>query len=402
MYRDFLKLAFRNILNRRRRSWLTVVGIFIGIAAVVSLVALGQGLDQSITDEFERIGADKIFVNPGASQTSTTGFAESSAVLDGDDLAAIRRVRGVDAAEGSLFRSARVSHRDDSQFVTVIGMPAGSDLVTEAWNFETASGRMIRGTDRSSVTVGARLADSAFNDQLDIRSKLELDGRAFRVAGILEPSGDPEVDRGLLLPYDRAKAVFETGDQFDYIIVRVQDGFDPETVKANVERELRRERGLEPGDEDFTVSTPQDIIGSFRNVLSIVQAIVVGIASISLLVGGVGIMNTMYTAVNDRTREIGVMKAIGAKNRDVLVIFLFESGIIGLFGGLVGVAVGAGISVAAARAATQYSSIPISAAISPELVAGALLFSFGVGTVSGVLPARNAARLQPVDALRYE
>lgn len=402
MYLDFLKLAFRNIVNRRRRSWLTVVGIFIGIAAVVSLVALGQGLDRSITQEFEQIGADKIFINPGGDPTSSQQFAQSAVTLDDDDLAAVRRTRGVDAAEGALMRSARIAYKDETAFVSVLGVPAGSELIRESWSFEVAMGRDIRSTDRFNVVVGSRVADGTFDDPVRVRSRLTMHGEEFRAVGVYAPSGDPALDQSVVLPYDRAVDLLDAAETYDYLVLRVQDGFDPEEVKENVERELRQERGLDPGNEDFTVSTPQDIIGSFRNVLSIVQVIVVGIASISLLVGGVGIMNTMYTAVNDRTREIGVMKAIGAKNRHILTIFLFESGVIGLFGGLVGVVVGAGISIAAARAAAQYSSIPVSAAISPELVAGALGFSFIVGTVSGVLPARNAARLQPVDALRYE
>ncbi|MDY6773674.1 MAG: ABC transporter permease, partial [Candidatus Nanohaloarchaea archaeon] len=181
-----------------------------------------------------------------------------------------------------------------------------------------------------------------------------------------------------------------------------QKGFKAEKVKENIERSLRQERGLEKGNEDFTVSTPQDILSSFQSVLGIVQAIVVGIASISLLVGGVGIMNTMYTAVKERTREIGVMKAVGAEDHQILVLFLLESGLIGLVGGLVGVITGLGISKGFVFAARQYSALPLEAAVSWELVAGALLFAFLVGAVSGVMPARNAAKLDPADALRYE
>lgn len=402
MYLDFLKLAFRNILNRRRRSWLTIVGIFIGIAAVVALVSLGQGLDQAITGEFESIGADKIFITPGGDPTSATSFSQSSTVLGDSDLNAIRRTRGVDEAEGALLRSSRVSYRDDSAFATIVGLPAGSQLLEESFAFEVEQGRMIRGTDRSGVVVGSRVAENMFDDDLGIRGRTQFEGSEFRVVGILEPTGDPGIDAAVIMPYDRALDLFDIDTSYDYVVARVQDGFEPADVQDNIERELRQERGLDEGEEDFTVSTPADIIGSFRDILSIVQAIVVGIASISLLVGGVGIMNTMYTAVNDRTREIGVMKAIGAQNKHILAIFLFESGIIGLVGGGLGVLVGAGISILASSAAAQYSSIPIQASLSPTLVGGALLFSFVVGTISGSLPARNAAKLNPVDALQYE
>ncbi|MDY6776743.1 MAG: ABC transporter permease [Candidatus Nanohaloarchaea archaeon] len=399
---DLVVLAVRNILNRKRRSWLTVVGIFIGIAAVVALISLGQGLDQAITQEFRDIGADKVFVQPGAGAGSTTQFVQSSVTFDRSDLRAIRRARGVAAAEGAMMRAAQVDYRGESAFATVIGLPAGSQLLEESFSFTVERGRMIRGTDRSGVVIGSRMAESTFEEDIGVRRKISFRGEEFRVVGVLEPTGDPAMDSGVIMPYSRAKEVFNTGTVYDYVVARQQEGFRAEKVKENVERSLRQERGLEKGNEDFTVSTPQDILSSFQSILGIVQAIVVGIASISLLVGGVGIMNTMYTAVKERTREIGVMKAVGAEDRQILTLFLLESGMIGLLGGLVGVIFGIGISKGFVIAARRYSALPLQASVSVELLVGALLFAFLVGAVSGTFPARNAARLDPADALRYE
>ncbi len=397
---DLVVLAVRNILNRRRRSWLTIIGIFIGIAAVVALVSMGQGLNQAVVGEFERIGADKVFVTPGGDPT--TSFTQSASALGTSDLDAVRRTRGVDDAGGALFRSARVEYRDQSAFTTVIGLPAGSELLQESFAFEVEDGRMIRDTDRSGAVIGSRVADGIFDEEVDLRRKVSFAGNEFRVVGILEATGDTQIDAAVIVPYDRAQELFDAGDVYDYVVARQQPGFEPEEVQENIERELRNERGLDEGDEDFTVSTPQDILGSFQSILGIIQAIVVGIASISLLVGGVGIMNTMYTAVTERTREIGVMKAVGAEDRQVLTLFMLESGMIGLLGGVMGVLLGLGISQAFVYAARQFSALPLEASIDPVLIAGSLLFAFLVGTISGTLPARNAAKLDPVDALRYE
>jgi putative ABC transport system permease protein len=185
-------------------------------------------------------------------------------------------------------------------------------------------------------------------------------------------------------------------------VARVQNGQDPASVADSIEAEMRRDRSIRPGEEDFTVFTMQGVLDSFQSILGVVQGIVLGIASISLLVGGIGIMNTMYTAVVERTKEIGIMKAVGAQDRQVLTIFLFESGMIGLIGGALGVILGASLSVGAVHVARQFTSIPVGTAITPELVIGALLFSAAVGMVSGVLPARKAAKMEPVDALRQE
>ncbi|MEM4247591.1 MAG: ABC transporter permease, partial [Candidatus Woesearchaeota archaeon] len=178
---------------------------------------------------------------------------------------------------------------------------------------------------------------------------------------------------------------------------------NPEEVADNIEKAIRRDRHQKEGREDFSVQSSTELIESFMKVLFIIQAVFVGIAAISLLVGGIGIMNTMYTAVLERTREIGVMKAIGARNKDILALFLIESGFLGAAGGIIGIIIGSGISkIVEVAVNAQYGANTILAVFPPYLLVGALLFSFGVGAVSGLLPARRASKLKPVDALRYE
>lgn len=403
MLLDFLELAARNILHRKRRSWLTIIGIFIGIAAVVALISLGQGLNQSITQEFRSIGANKLFIQAGGMSAGSTSFARSVEPLTEDDLRAVRRTRGVAEAAGLIYRSGRVGYNEESVFLTILGVPANhKDLVLDGFSIEIAEGRQIRANDRSNVVIGSTVASEVFSEDIGVHSKITIQDNEYRVVGVAKPVGDPGVDRGIIMTMEEARKLFGSSNTVDQIVVKVQEGFRPEEVQKNVKRQLRQERNVEKGEEGFTVSTPQDLLESFRSILRFVQAIVVGIASISLLVGGVGIMNTMYTSVTDRTREIGIMKAVGATNRQILLLFLFESGIIGLLGGIIGVILGLGLGKAGLVAAQQVTNINVQMAISPGLILGSLGFAFLVGVVSGVLPARRAAKMKPVDALRYE
>lgn len=398
---DYIKMSFRNIVRRRRRTALTVIGIFIGITAVVSLVSLGQGLEDSIEQEFESIGGNKIFVNAGG---SLTGSSQGASGLTDQDLVAIRSVRGVEAAEGTIFMNTGVEYRDQTTFLPVIGMPTGEnqDLVMESWAMEIGEGRMLRENDRYNIVVGSRVADRVFEDSPGIRSNINVNGQKHRVIGVLEPTGDPSIDTAILLPLEPARELMGRSEGYDWIFGQIDDGFESSEVKEDVERELRNRRNVEEGEETFTVSTEEDLLESFNSILSVVSGVVIGIASISLFVGAVGIMNTMYTSVTQRTREIGVMKAVGAQKDQIMFVFLLESAVIGFLGGLTGLLFGVTISWAGAFAVSQFSALSITPYLGIELLAGALGFSIVLGIISGVLPARRAANMEPAEALRYE
>ena len=398
---EYFKMSFRSILRRRRRTALTVIGIFIGITAVVSLVSLGQGLESSIESEFESIGGNKLFINPGGDQTQ--GQMAGSSTLSEQDLLAVRSVKGVSSAQGTIFMNTGVEYRDETTFLPVIGMPSeNQELVMESWAMEMDDGRMVRESDRYNIVIGSRVAERVFDADPGIRSNLMVNDEKHRIVGILEPTGDPSIDTAVILNLDSARTLMDRSDSYDWIFAEMDDGFDSEDVKDDVERELRNRRNVGEGDEDFTVSTQEDLIASFQNILNVVTGVVIGIASISLFVGGIGIMNTMYTSVSQRTREIGVMKAIGAKNEQIMFIFILESGAIGLLGGITGVVTGVSLSWLGAYSASQFASLTIRPYLGADLLLGALLFSFVLGTLSGVLPARRAAGLKPAEALRYE
>ncbi len=386
MIQGLSKLAVRNTLRRGKKSWITVIGVFIGIAAVVSLVSLGQGLEAAITQEFDDLGADNVFV---------------SGNIGDDDLTVIRNARGVDEAAGYYSSSESVEFDGETENVNVNGVDLNYvELIFSAQGWSIDEGRQLRSTDRTATVLGPAFGDN-FDGEPRIRSQVRLESQNFRTVGFMS-AGDPSAQNSMIISLERMRDIYDLDDELSQINVVIQSGFTQEEVQENIENDLRRDRGLQEGDEDFSTNTPQDILDSLTTILGVVQGIVVGLASIALLVGGIGIMNTMYMAINERTQEIGVLKAIGASKKDIRTLFLLEAGLIGFIGGIIGIIIGIGISEIAVYLATNFSNVTIARGYTPTLLIGALTFSTILGLISGYLPSRQASQLDPADALRYE
>lgn len=397
-----LKLGTRNLQRRRLRVLLTLLGIFIGIAAVVSLVSVSEGLKVAITEEFEKIGSDKLFISPETASSSQIGGVTT---LTDDDVDAIERVNGVKVAAGQVFEAANIEFRDEFKTGFVSSYPDEQDkqkLVQETNLLEIEEGRFVKKGDNLKVVIGNAFANQdVFERRMSLGDKVTIKEQDFKIIGILK-AATPDVDRTFYVNDDFMRDLFDRQDEHDFISVQIQKGEEPIEIADVIERALRRERGLDKGDEDFVIQTPESILETLGTILNIVQAVLIGIAGISLVVGGIGIMNTMYTSVLERTQEIGIMKAIGAKNKDILLIFIIESGLLGLGGGILGIIIGAGIAKLIEIVAAQTLGTSLLVAVFPNyLIFGSLAFSFIVGIMSGILPARQASKLKVVDALRY-
>ena len=401
-------MAVKNIAKRKKRTALTMLGIFVGIAAVVALVSLGQGLQQTVNAQFEKVGADKLIIQ-AASATAGAGPPGQGAAtpLKDHELSLVSKVHGVVQAAGYLARSANVQFNNVQRTLFLASIPKTAkeaELVRAVATWEADTGRLLSHKDKKKVVVGYNLGyNELFQKNVVVGDKLKISNELYDVVGILKHLGDPGADGGIILAEDDARQVLNETEQYSLIVAQSAQGENPDTVASQVEKTLRRDRHQKEGKEDFSVQTSTELIASFNTVLNIIQVVFVGIAAISLLVGGIGIANTMFTAVLERTREIGIMKAIGARNSDVLWLFLIESGTLGLVGGIIGVLLGATLSKTIEWAAnTNFGPGTIYASFSPILIIGALLFSFILGALSGVLPARRASLLRPVDALRNE
>jgi len=404
---EYFKLALNSILNRKLRSWLTMVGIFIGVAAVVALTSLGEGMQAAIQDQFEKAGADRILVFPGNVQ-GFTGMAASqivSAKLTDRDVSVTKNVRGVGQSVGFLVQDAEVEYANEQKQKTIFGAPTDSeaqDFMDQMDFFVVDGGQKLKPSHKYKATVGREFAKTGFRKEIHIGHRIEIVGQEFEVVGLNKLTGNPFHDGKITIPLETAQELFDKDDTISMVSIKVKPSFDPGEVAEVITRKLRRSRDVKEDEEDFNVQTSEELVRSFSAVINVVQVLLTGIAAISLLVGGIGIMTTMYTSVLERTREIGVMKAVGARNSDILTIFLIESGVLGTIGGIIGIAFGLGISKAVEMIALQAMGTAIlKAKVSAGIVGGALLFSFTIGCISGLLPAKKAAEMRPVEAIRF-
>jgi putative ABC transport system permease protein len=402
---DYFSLAFNNLRRRKLRSWLTMIGIFIGIAAVVALISLGQGLQDYIGEEFEKLGSDKIIIQPKGQFGPPGSVTSASLMLTGEDVEFIEGIRGVEWVASYLMKMSQVNYKGELSVEYTTGIePDDLEFFAETGVMEILEGRIFKNGEKNKLVVGYNHAyGDTWSKNLGIGSSIEIEGTSFKVVGIVDKIGNSADDGALYVPKDTLREVLNNPDEESYMIAKVSSGLDPINVAETIERKLRKFRNEKEDQETFSVMTSDQLLDTFQGIFGVIQAVLVGIAGISLLVGGIGIMNTMYTAVIERTKEIGTMKAVGAKNSDVLLIFLFESGLLGLVGGAIGVLIGMGLGKGVEYIATQALGTPLLRASFPfYLIFGALAFSFLIGSLSGILPAMQAAKLKPADALRYE
>ncbi len=403
MLTDYFALAIKSLKKRGLRSLLTILGVVIGIAAVVSLISLGEGLREAITGQFSSLGTDILMV-----QSSGSGFGPpgSTAVnkITQRELEIIEQVPGVKEAIPRLIRSVTVDYNEQRVFGTATSIPDNQeyiDLIFKNINIEVAQGRFLRATDTNKIVIGSDYDKERFEKEIMAGSKIKIQGESFEVIGIMEKSSSFIFNDVIFMIEKDLQDLLNAENDIDFIMVQVENEDEIEMVAERIERQLRKERDLEIGEEDFSVQTPLQSISAVNNILTIVNLIFLGIASISLIVGGIGIANTMYTSVLERKREIGVMKSIGAKNSDILLIFIFESGLLGLVGGIIGSLIGLGLAFSASELiGASLGAISLKVQISYTLIFTAVLFSFLVGTLAGILPAMQAAKMNPVEALR--
>ena len=404
MVKDYFFLALGNLKHRGLRSWLTMLGIFIGIAAVVSLISLGQGLQEAITGQFNILDPDKLLIgNIG------TGFGPPGSTsikkLTGHDLDVIKGIDGVEFAIPRLIRTVKVEFNKISQFKNVGSIPKNKEeieIVYDVFNAEIEEGRLLEEIDRRKVVLGNNfISEDEFSKRVRVGTKLKIQEREFEVIGILKKSGSFIINDAILMPEEDLKEILKIEDEIDLIAVQVEDEKRIEEVARAIERKLRNDRNQKIGEEDFSVQTPLQAIGTINTILNIINLVVIGIATVSLLIGGIGIANTMYASVLERTKEIGVMKAIGARNRDILSIFLVESALLGLTGGIIGAIIGIGLAfLVSGVAGNALGGIEFRVIFSWPLTLSAIAFSLLIGMLSGILPALQASKLNPVEALR--
>jgi len=401
---DYLILALKNLKHRGIRSWLTLLGIFIGITAVVALIGLGNGLEAAVSAQFGISSTEIITVQAGG--LNAYGPPGSGAVnkLTNDDVEAIERLSSVKVAIPRIITNGKMEYNDVVVFGMAASVPSGVKRKTayEVLDSDVEVGRLLKDGDTNKIMLGYNfgLPDKIFEKPVIVGKTVLIQDEKFIVVGILEKSGSAIFDNVVMINEDPLRDLMDYGDDVDVIAVQVRSEDVMVRGKEDIEKLLRQRRNVDEGEEDFEVSTPESMMETVNGILGGVQAFIVIIASISILVGALGIVNTMTTSVLERRKEIGIMKAIGGTNWQVFLQFFFESGLLGLIGGLVGIILGTLISAAGIIGINNFIGSDMGVTVDFVLIISALLGSFIVGATAGIVPAMNAAKQDPVEALR--
>lgn len=407
-------LALDNIRHRNLRSWLTILGIVIGVASIVSLISISIGVSDQITSRMSTLDSNVIQISAGGQQAQKfmgpgLGGVGSGAPPGGksqfdshkDSVISFREVDDLRILPGVYKLDARIQNReivsytDKNSSLTIIGTEPAA--FKDSVGVELLDGRYLSTSDKYSAVLGYSVANATFQDTEMLNKQIKIGGVPFRVVGILNQSGGGMggSDSAIFIPQQTAKNMFNQTESVSQIIVIVADDHDTDTVAAQIESVLINLHRVTANTKDFTIVTAATVQSTVSSVTDTLGLLLGGIASISLLVGGIGVANTMFMSVLEQTRDIGVLKSIGAKNKDVVYLFLLEAGVIGFVGGLLGV-------ILSFIASFALSSFNVPTKLTPELLIGALLFSVLIGVVAGVAPARNAAAITPIEALKYE
>jgi len=393
--------ALDTIRASKLRAFLTTLGVIIGVLAVILLVALGEGVRQYIGDTFASMGANVLQITPGKRDTKGGMMAPMSGVAHKltpeDEQAVVHRVFTVDGVSGIVQGSATLRYQGRRRDAMALGV---GDRFSDIRNMHVDAGRFFSEEDIAShrryAVIGRVIEQELFGDENPLGKTLKINDAEYRVIGILEHRGNSlgfDLDDLALIPCTSALDLFAL-QGYSSVMVRARDKANTQAAIDDITEVLKRRHNNQV---DFTIVSQDDLLATVNAIMSMMTGVLLAIASIALVVGGIGIANIMLVSVRERTREIGVRRAVGATRNTILMQFLVEAIVIASLGGLVGLGLGAGI-IGLARLAMP--GLPVQ--LSPWIVFTALGFAGAVGVLSGVIPARSAARLDPVEALRYE
>ncbi len=403
MIKDYFVLSIRNLKHRGVRSWLTLLGIVIGVLVVVSLILLGNGLKLAITNQFGIASSEIISVQAGGISRGPPGSGSVNS-LTKKDLEEIQRISSVKKAIGRNIGYIQIEFQKvkDIGYLTNIQLDERRFLY-QLLNLEMEEGRFFENGDVKKVVLGNNFftgKSSLKGKEISSGDRININGERFEVIGITKKQGSFITDNVIYMTSEDMKNLLDYGDNFDIIAVQPESKDKLDQTIKEIEKNLRKFRNVKEGEEDFQVSTPEATLEMIEDIITGVQVFIIIIASISIIVGIVGIVNTMTTSVLDRKKDIGIMKAIGAKNSQIFLQFFIESGMLGLIGGVIGIISGILLGWIGISFLGKIISTDLSLEIDWILLIGVFIGSFIIGGIAGISPAMKAANQDPVEALR--
>jgi len=403
----YLKLALNMLRHSKLRSWLTIIGIVIGVGAVVGIISLGDAMQGQMQSRLSSMDLSSITISPGYSraQSEGPGFrhfgggTSTDVLLTKHDIDALRGVEGLMYVTGEISGREGISYNGENATLSITGVDP------QVWKYmnslEVKSGRLLEPADKYVAVIGSGVASGLYKKDIGVNQVITVNGKSVRVVGILKEA-DGGQDNQIYMPIDAAVNMVTDAkkDVYDSIQVKAQSLDVVDTVVKEIEKKLMISRHInKETDRDFSVTALKSMAQTVTSMLNLMTLFLGAIAAVSLIVGAVGIANTMFTAVLEKTKEIGTMKAIGAKNKDILMIFVYNSAMVGLVGGILGVMLGAIVS---AGLQSMMGNMTSGSGLSPKLIVEGLVLAVMIGVISGAVPAYRASKMKPVDALRYE
>jgi putative ABC transport system permease protein len=404
MISDSFFLAVKNLRHRGVRSWLTLLGIFIGVTAVVALISLGNGLQLAVSSQFGVSQTELITIQ--ASGVEGFGPPGSGAIepLDKDDFEAVKRVSSVKRVAYRNIASGKLEYNNKIIFGYFASIPPGEErkFIYEQLDSEAVAGRLLKDSDSKKVFLGYNfyLPGNEFGKQIIPGSRVLIQDVEFQVVGILDKKGSFIFDNAIYMNERDMEDLFSLEDEVDAILAQPISKDYMDIAVKDIEKALRKTRGVKEGEENFIVSTPEAALSSVNDILGGVQVFIVIVASISIFIGALGIVNTMTTSVWERKKEIGIMKAVGATNKHIFLQFFIEASLLGLLGGLAGVLFGSLIGFVGTIGINSFIGAELHPSIDFSLIFLTLLGCLIVGGLAGITPALNAAKQNPVEAIR--
>jgi len=406
-FKEYYKIAARNLKMRSLRSWLTVFGIVIGVFLIISLLSLSEGIKDTIKRQLTSLGGNMIFVMPGDDTNPLSGIMFGGDKLEKQDLNAIEKTEGVQKVLPASYQAINTRFGQENKSLVVEGFPLidGMEVLKKFQGWSLESGRWPS-AGQKEVVVGIKFAQDIFKTKVKAGAEFNIKGKKFVVTGILNSLGSKQDDSSVFMDIGEFQdLVGQQRGTAQMAMVQIDENADANQMALKIKDSLRRVQRRAYGSDslNFAVITSQKVSDIAGGVMAVIQFAVMAFASIAIVVGGIGITNTMYTSVRERTREIGIMKAIGATNNAIMAVFLIEAGIIGFGGGIGGTILGLGVAALVQAYGQVHPMFYFTALFSPWIVIFGLSFSFIIGCLAGILPARAAAKLRPIDALRkYE
>ncbi len=402
---NYFRFAFRNLRKKGVRSWLTLLGIFIGILAVVSLITLGNAMKVAITSQFGEGNTEVITIQAGGLQYGAPGSFVTNP-LTAEDAEAVNRLSSVEFAVGRNIKTGKLEYNNILGIGSALSVPKGyeKEVYEILDDIEPEYGRLLESGDSGKVVLGYNFHDRKTNgfgkDIVPGRTVLINDDE-FEVVGILKKKGSLLYDWTVYMYEDELNDLVGNDEEtVDMIEAKVKSKDLMVRAEEEIEKLMRQRRDVDVGEEDFSVTTPEATLETVNSVLGAIQAFIIIIASISILVGSIGIVNTMTTSVLERKKEIGIMKSVGARNSQIFSQFFIESGFLGLTGGIFGAVFGILIGYIGTLAINNWLGSGIGFQIDYFLIFFTLIGSFLIGAVAGITPAMQAANQNPVEALR--